>query len=146
MLRDQAAAAGMDVYLAEHDVQPGQSLAEKIRLAILQSDAVVVLLTKAGAASAYVQQEIGVAVAAGKPLVPIVQDGPENLAMLDGVEYVSFDPEHPAVAIRDLTKFMTDLAERKRADQALALESQHRTEMLVLLGILLFVLIAMSSE
>jgi hypothetical protein len=34
----------MEVYLAEHDVQPGESLAEKVRKAIRRSDAVVVLL------------------------------------------------------------------------------------------------------
>jgi nucleoside 2-deoxyribosyltransferase len=73
--RDQAAAAGMEVYLAEHDVQPGESLAEKVRKAIRRSDAVVVLLTKSGAASAYVHQEVGVAIEAGKPVIPIVETG-----------------------------------------------------------------------
>jgi len=65
----------MDVYLAEHDVQAGESLAMKVRSAIRRSDAIVVLLTKSGAASAYVHQEVGVAVEAGRPVIPIVETG-----------------------------------------------------------------------
>ncbi len=146
VFRDQAAAAGMEVYLAEHDVRPGESLAGKVQQGIRSSDAVVVLLTTAGATSAYVHQEVGVAVAAGKPLVPIVENGVENLAMLEGVEYVSFDRDHPESAIRDLTMSLTELAERKRADEARAVARQQQKEMLILLGLLVLVLIALSSD
>jgi hypothetical protein len=75
MFRNQAVAAGMEVYLAEHDVQAGESLAMNVRSAIRRSDAIVVLLTKSGAASAYVHQEVGVAVEAGKLVIPIVETG-----------------------------------------------------------------------
>lgn len=145
MFREQAAAAGMTVYLAEHDVQPGESLAEKVRKAIRESDAMVVLLTNAGAASAYVHQEIGVAVEASKTVVPIVEAGVENLAMLGGVEYISFDPARPAGAIRDLTTFFTGLAERARQKEARA-RQQQQVEMLVLMALLVLVLIALSSD
>lgn len=144
MFRDQAVAVGMDVYLAEHDVQPGESLADKVRDAIRRSDAVVVLLTKSGAASAYVQQEIGVAVDAGKPVIPIVETGVSSLAMLEGREYISFDPKHPEGAIRDLTRVLTALAERIRQDVAHA-RREDQLEMLVLLALLVLVIVALSA-
>lgn len=145
MFRDQAAATGMDVYLAEHDFQPGESLAEKVRRAIRRSDAVVVLLTKSGAASAYVHQEVGVAIEAGKPLIPIVETGVSNLAMLGGIEYISFNTAQPEGAIRDLTRVLTGLAERMRRDEARA-RQQQQMEMLVLLALLVLVVVALSTD
>lgn len=145
MFRGQAAAAGMEVYLAEHDVQPGESLAEKVQKAIRRSDAIVVLLTKSGAASAYVHQEVGVAIEAGKPVIPIVEKGVSNLAMLGGIEYVSFDTAHPEGAIRDLTKFLTGLANRMRQDEVRA-RQQQQVEMLVLLALLVLVVVALSAD
>ncbi len=145
MFRNQAAAAGMEVYLAEHDVQPGGSLAGKIRTAIRQSDAIVVLLTKSGAASAYVHQEIGVAIEAGRLVIPIVERGVSTLAMLGGIEYISLDTAHPEGAIRDLTRFLTGLAEKMRHDEVLARRQQQK-EMLVLLALLVMVLVALSTE
>ena len=56
-------------------------------------DAMVVLLTEAGAVAPFVQQEIGVARGAGKLIVPIVQKGidPNMLATLVGVERIEVD-------------------------------------------------------
>ena len=57
----QAKAMGVDVYVAEHDVRPGESLATKVKELIQVSDAMVVLLTPHGLSAPYVQQEIGFA-------------------------------------------------------------------------------------
>jgi hypothetical protein len=86
LLKQQIDALGVELYLAEHDPQPGRLLADKVSEAIGRSDAVVVLLTANGAAAPFVQQEIGIARHAGKLVVPIVQEGiGENaLAMLAG--------------------------------------------------------------
>jgi len=146
MFRNQAVAAGVEVYLAEHDVQAGESLAMKVRSAIRRSDAIVVLLTKSGAASAYVHQEVGVAVEAGKPVIPIVETGVSSLAMLGGIEYISFDPAHPEGAIRDLTSLLTRLAEQMRREDEARARRQPQMEMLVLLGLLVLVLVALSAE
>src|SRR5260370_20587028 len=93
LLRQQIVALGVDLYLAEHDPQPGKPLADKVIEAIHRTDAMVVLLTEAGAAAPFVQQEIGVARGARKLIVPIVQEGIDGnvLAMLAGVERIAVD-------------------------------------------------------
>src|ERR1022692_2522387 len=75
LLKQQIEALGVDLYLAEHDPQPGRPLVDKVTEAIRRSDAMVVLLTEAGVAAPFVQQEIGVAHCAHKLIVPIVQAG-----------------------------------------------------------------------
>lgn len=89
--------AGLEVYLFEHDSQPGRQISDKIKHAILQSDALVVLLTPSGQASAYVQQEIGFAEARSKIVIPLVWPGCQKpkLALLEGREYIEFSPHNP---------------------------------------------------
>lgn len=94
---------GIELYLAEHDPRPGVDLSEKIRAEIDASDAVLVFVTDASQASAYVNQEIGYALHAKKPLVPLVQLGipAEQLGMLGDVERIHFDFTRPEAG-RDL--------------------------------------------
>jgi TIR domain len=101
MMRRHIESLGVDLYLAEHDPQPGTPLADKVIKQIHGCDAMVVLLTKAGAVAPFVQQEIGVARGAGKLIVPIVQKGidPNMLAMLVGVERIEVDFGSPAEAL-----------------------------------------------
>jgi hypothetical protein len=81
-----------------------QRLADKVRRAITQSTAVLVLLTPGAYSSPYVQQEIAYALAQAKLVVPLVHPGllGADLAMLAGVEYIVFDFENPADASASL--------------------------------------------
>ena len=65
--------------------------------AIRKSDAIVVLISTSSVSSTYVNQEIGVAIEAGKVIIPLVQPeiGVERLAMLQGLKYIPFDFEKP---------------------------------------------------
>jgi len=54
-IAQQAEGIGVKAYLYEHDSQPGHSIAEKVKQAITNADALVVLLTKHGLGSTYVQ-------------------------------------------------------------------------------------------
>jgi hypothetical protein len=93
-LAEHARALGVEPYLAEHDHQAGRPLSDKVVEAIESSTAVIVLLTRNGYDSGYVQQEIGVARGARKlviALVDIALDPPPDLALLEGVEHVRFD-------------------------------------------------------
>ena len=112
----QAAALGIKPYLAEHDLRPGPLLAEKVQAEIRRSAAVVVLISDNSVNAAYVQQEIGFALAQRKIVVPLVQQGilVEALAMLQGVEYISFDFENPEEGLRGLNVALTGLIERQR--------------------------------
>jgi TIR domain len=133
-LMREAALQGIMPYLAEHDVQAGKSLAEKVEAAIDASVAVVVLITDNSVNSQYVQQEIGYARKAKKLIIPVVQTGisAEQLGMLQGVEYVSFDFDSPHEGHAQLTAALRRLAERHAAEQA----TKARTEDLVMMAAL----------
>lgn len=111
-MRRQIEALGARVYLAEHDPQPGTSLAEKVDAALQRAALVVVLVTSTSVNSNYVQQEIGVARAYRKPIIPIVDSriaGKIDLAMLAGVEYLELDVSQPAEAMARITASLRSL-------------------------------------
>lgn len=112
---------GIELYLAEHDPRPGTDLSEKIRAEIDASDAVLVFVTDASQASAYVNQEIGYALHAKKPLVPLVQVGipAEQLGMLGAVERIHFDFTHPQTGRDQLLVHLATSAATKAASDNL---------------------------
>ncbi|HSH60086.1 MAG TPA: toll/interleukin-1 receptor domain-containing protein [Acidimicrobiales bacterium] len=114
LVRRLVSAQGLRVYLAEHDPQPGKHLPDKIRSNILAADAVLVLLTKASIDSRYVHQEIGVAQAARRLIVPLVHPDlvGEDLAMLNGAEFLVFDPANPAGTTPDLVGQLKRIADK----------------------------------
>lgn len=96
-LKASAGEMGISAYLAEHDLQPGKNLAAKVTAAIDRSQAVVVLLSDNSISAPYVNQEIGYALRAEKLIIPLVAPTirAEQLAMLQGVEYIPFDFANP---------------------------------------------------
>jgi nucleoside 2-deoxyribosyltransferase len=95
--RDLLTTAGHSTYLFQDDQQPGRYIAEKIQGEIDKADVVLAFITLHSTGSDYVQQEIGYALKAGKPIIPLVEDGVTSLGMLEGREYLPFhrneDPE-----------------------------------------------------
>ena len=69
---------GIKVTVAEWYLAPGQSLPQKIFDRIGKSDCVVVLLTRNGIRSNWVQQEIGYALKADKLLIPLAEKGTDQ--------------------------------------------------------------------
>ena len=65
---------------------------------------------------------------AGIPVLPLVDSTLESasLAMLDGVEYLRFDPENPAASSADLIVVLRHLAERQGGEppQSVILNTQ----------------------
>ncbi len=122
-IADRARAVGVEAYLYEHDPQPGRSIAEKVKDAIASADALVVLLTRNGRRSAYVQQEIGFAEAKGKLVVPLVEPGVDRdgLAMLEGREYIPFDLRNPGPGMASLLDYLARLKAAKEQGQAILL-------------------------
>src|SRR5450631_3067324 len=105
-IKTRVAHLGVETWLAEHDHQAGRRLEDKVHAALRRSTLLVVLLTRAGFDSHYVQQEIGAARHAGTLVIPMVDltvDTDNDMAMLEGVEWISFDPDAPADAISQLT-------------------------------------------
>lgn len=127
----QATAAGVEVYLAEHDVSPGQELSQKVTGALEASDAVIVLLSKNSLASVYVQQEIGVAHHAGKLVIPILMEEivGTDLGVLTGREYVLLDPAAPHDGLSKLSVALTQLIEQQRRQMIYEAQERLRQQM-----------------
>ena len=137
-IAENANSIGIEVYLFEHDPQPGTALADKVINAIRDSDALIVLLTVNSQHAPYVHQEIGVAKAANKLIVPLVQPGVEqrSLAMLAGLEYVLFDFSNPQEGLAKLLSYL----------QHLNLKKSQENNWAILLGIGFLAAIAWASK
>lgn len=121
---------GIGVYVAMRQPQLGISLPIKVSNAIQQSDCVIAILTQSGDKSAWVNQEIGYAKAAGKLIIPVVEEGVDPKGFVADVEYVTFKPNDPAKAINDVIKYLKRLkATKEQQEQLLA-------GLIVLFGIL----------
>ncbi|SRR5258708_302164 len=107
-LKRQLEQMGSDVYMFEHDQQPGADITDKITKAIDNHDMLFALFTKNGGQSSYVQQEIGYAKRAGKLIVPFVESGvgQETLGMVADVEHIKFDPDNPDKSISDAQTYV----------------------------------------
>ena len=123
-----------EVYLFEHDRQPNQDITNKVQKNIDRADIVTVLLTKQSEHSAYVQQEIGYAERARKPILPLVETGtdPNSLAMLTGRQYISFDPSDP---YRSLSAMQTFIHNHER--EALYVGAAAATAAIIILALIL---------
>lgn len=109
---DQARAMEIIPYLAEHDPKPGTSLVEKVKAEIARSSAVIVFLTRSGYDSPFVHQEIAFALALGILVVPLVapEVAGQDLAMLEGCEYIPFDFDDPTASQVNLTAALHTIA------------------------------------
>jgi hypothetical protein len=116
-LKASAAEMGIAAYLAEHDIQPGNVLAEKVERAIDASEAIVVLLSDNSISAPYVHQEIGYARKAKKLIIPLVQPGipMDRLAMLQGVEHIPFDFRNPGEGNARLRSALQRLIHKQEA-------------------------------
>jgi len=105
---------GIVSYCYEHDPKPGRDINEKVKKAIRESDAVVVLLTPNSLSSPYVQQEIGYAIGIRRQIIPVVLPSisKQNLAMLKNIEYIDFGT--PEKGIRELSNHLTQQQQLKK--------------------------------
>jgi hypothetical protein len=80
----------------------------------------VLLLTPNGLRSNWVQQEIGIALQAGKLVIPIVEKGTDdrNLAALKGREFIEYDPHQPEQALTKAATFVSTLKLKKDQQEA----------------------------
>lgn len=130
---------GIEVFVAEWYLAPGEAIERKILSQIERADCVIVLLTRNGTRSAWVQQETGYTISARKPLIPIVERGIDQraLGVLQGREYIEYDPYKPQDALTKTSDYVK-LLKLKKEDQEKAL--------LVVGGILAFFLLLSGGE
>jgi hypothetical protein len=121
---------GIGVYVADAQPQYGTSVPTKIASAINQSDCIIAILTAYGNRSEWVNQEIGYAVRAGRLVIPIVEQGISLKGFIAEVEYVTFQPNDPAIAISNVINYLGRLKATKEQQQQL------QAGLLMLFGIL----------
>ncbi len=121
-LVNMIAKLGVEVFVAEWYLTPSEQLDKKVFTQINRADCVVVLLTRNGVRSNWVQQEIEYALKAERPLIPLVEKGiaPLDLAALQGREYIQYDPSEPQQALIGASTYVKSLKLRKE-DQEKAL-------------------------
>jgi hypothetical protein len=86
----------------------------KVRRLIKEADSFVVLLTKRGSQSRWVQQEIGAAQSYLKRVFVLKARSVGTLGMLEGTEYLPFSVSSPELGIQRLTSALVDYAEERR--------------------------------
>lgn len=92
---DHLSHHGIDYYLAERDWRFGESLPLRVEKAIARADFVLGFFTMGGEASAYVNQEIGIAGTMKKPIVPVLEKGADLTGFRAGLDYVVLDRDAP---------------------------------------------------
>lgn len=138
-LSNLLAKFGVEVFVAEWYLTPGESLDKKVFGQIERANCMVVLLTKNGIRSNWVQQEIGYAIKTHKPLIPLVEKGadPRDLAALQGKEYIEYDPFQPQQALIKASTYVKSLKLKK--------EEQEKT-LLIAGGVLALLLLLSGGE
>ena len=126
--------AGVKVYIAEDDRQPGNYLAEKIKRNIMDSDWVIGLWTIDSSKSAYVNQELGFS-EGKKPYALLVQRGVPVKGFPEGREYILFDPNDPTLELTQMAKFIQKCKFKKDEDAQAA--QAFLVILLIVVGILL---------
>jgi nucleoside 2-deoxyribosyltransferase len=118
-LVDAARAMNVHLYVAERDPQPGVMLRDKVFAKIEECDVMIALLTRDAAESPTVQQEIGSAVAHGKIVIPIFDEGiaTEKFPMIAGIEYIKLSRTDTDETIQRIARRLGELSANKSAEK-----------------------------
>jgi nucleoside 2-deoxyribosyltransferase len=136
-LANLLARFGVEVFVAEWYLSPGETLSKKVFEQIESADCMVILLTRNGIRSNWVQQEIGFALKSQKPLIPLVEKGTgsQDLAALQGREYIEFDPLQPKEALIKTSTYV----------KSLKLKKEEREKTLIIAGGILTLLLLLTG-
>ena len=100
---------GVQCYMAEHDLQAGVVLNDKLRDRIRQSDCVLALITKNSVKSDWVKWEVGAASGFGKLVIPVVELGVQVPVFLLNKEHIKFDPHNSAATAQAVSQYLVKL-------------------------------------
>ena len=146
LLRQQLNGTPIEIFVAEHSVQPSEDLGEKISKAIEECDLFVVLWSKNAQDSDWVSQEIGRAGAMKKTIFPLVlTEGVALPGFISNLKYLPVyrDPEGAVVKTREI--IVNSYNRKARALAQIEEKKQKDKEALALMGIGAFVLWAFSK-
>ncbi len=110
---------GVKTFFADESLIPGSKISNEITKAIKECDVFLLFNSSSAKKSNYVQQEIGIAIANNKNIIPIVLDVSKPEAMLMGVNYLDLsDKKKYDAEIKRLHNFIISKVEKKKQDQA----------------------------
>jgi len=101
---------GLESYAALYDLSPGISLAERVSFGIRNSECLVALLTRKGAASPTTNQEIGLARGIDLLIIPLLEEGARLPFLIEHLHPIVFASASYADAIGLLIKTIRDLS------------------------------------
>jgi len=130
--------SGINVYAAIFYPEPGKQISQKILEEMKSSDCVLLLLTHDSVMSQWVLNEIGMAKALDRLIIPVVEKNVEIPNILAGLEYIKFDKNNPLITIDYIREYFHYLTSWK--------EHEDRTRLGFGLAALLFGLILVSSS
>jgi hypothetical protein len=110
----------------------------QIRARVVNSDCVLVMISRNGTRSEIVNWEIGIAEGLGKTIIPIIEQGAEIPETLRGKQYIIVDRNQPRLSYDNAAQYLNRLKIEK--------ESRNAIGGLLLLGIGLFLLAAIASS
>lgn len=112
---------GVRVFFAERSILPGSIINQTIMENIKNADVFLVFFSESAVQSSYVQQEIGVAKANNKMIIPILLDSTKPTGMLEGINYLNFsDPTKQQAEMQRLYSSILDNIQKKKKDRAIA--------------------------
>jgi len=123
--------SSIEVFVAEHSVLPGQSLSSEIISAISSCDLFVLLWSKNSQRSEWVSQEIGIAKAAKKPIIPLMlEQGLQPPGFIRDIKYLSVYDD-PRISLIWLQQQILDRMQIK--------QKENFWGFLVVIGVLYFI-------
>jgi len=135
-LSNLLAKFGVEVFVAEWYLAPGESIGKKVFEQIKGSDCVVVLLTRNGIRSNWVQQEIEYSLHCNQLVIPLVEKGtdPKDLGILQvkDINIIEYDPYNYQSALLKLSTYVKSLKLKKE---------EQENALLVVGGLLAFLLL-----
>lgn len=146
LLRQQLVDAPIEVFVAEHSVEPSQSLGEKITKAIAGCDLFVVLWSSNAEASKWVSQEIGYAKALNKQILPLVlNEGMELPGFIGDLKYLPTHKDTKSALRKARETIINGYKSKTEALAAQAAKKQKEKEQLFLVGAGIFLAWAFSK-
>ena len=107
---------GIHTYIPE--IYPGTPAMKQIELQIQNSDAVLVLVTRDTARSAWVHQEIGFAKAKAKWILPLIERRVNPEGFLQDLDWVEFDRLHTGPDFEKVADYLKNQANDKAGKKA----------------------------
>jgi hypothetical protein len=119
-LRQSLQFPDVNCFVSEYAVKPGAPLAPTIKASILACDLFILLWSKSPAASEWVSQEIGIAHASQKPILPFVlEDGLPLPGFIKELRYVAAY-QNPQQSLYQLRETVLKNSMTKQNQQSMA--------------------------